>query len=131
MFRLVASARTRRSGSLMISRAQLTFSSGTLIWFLRAPMTRRAQLASISSLSASFSTPSRRNGPDFSRGKGASSRTTGSWSRLAISTHLRSFPLREQEETDNRRGHRDQDEQHPPQPVEIVGLRGTQVDVRH
>jgi len=45
------------SGSLMTSRAQVMSPSGVRIWFLRAQMTRCAQLASIASASHSYPWP--------------------------------------------------------------------------
>src|SRR5918999_431999 len=62
-FSELASARTRRSGSLMPLRAQIR---------------RCAQAASMASLTAVLSRPRRRNGPTCSRGSGASSRMIGS-----------------------------------------------------
>src|SRR5438067_1430176 len=61
----------------MISRAQLISSSGVLVRFLRAQMSRWAQHASIVSRPASLSTPRIRNGPTFARGSGAKSNVTG------------------------------------------------------
>ena len=61
--------RMRLSGSLSISRAQLTSSSGTLSVCCRASLTRSAQFASICSLSAALSRPRSRNGPICSRGR--------------------------------------------------------------
>src|SRR5262245_56212325 len=67
----------RLSVSLSASRAQLTSSSGVGIWFFRAQISRCAQHASIWSLPPTLSTPKSRNGPICSRGRCASSRTTG------------------------------------------------------
>src|SRR5207247_2430292 len=76
--RLEASAPGRFDASVTSSRAQLMSSSGALYCPLRAHLTRSAQCASMSSLLASFSSPSIRNGPICSRGNVASSSSTGS-----------------------------------------------------
>src|SRR5262245_23047633 len=55
-------------------------SSGILNWLLRAIFTRSAQFASIWSLPESLGRPKSKNGPSWSRGKGANSRTTGAGS---------------------------------------------------
>src|SRR5262245_27587037 len=69
-----------------MSRAQLMSSSGVAITFLRAQISRLAQPASICVLSAVLSTPRSRNGPTWSRGSAASSRTTGNPAALLLMT---------------------------------------------